>query len=226
MGEVGSFGGIQFYVRSINGKNQILSFQNMSRESSSKYEEHQVTGKKAYLEFIAPDPDQITLTIIADEKFGIAPRKLQKKLHVYEAQGKVCTFMLGGKRVGHFKWVITKTSDAYNTIGVNGRVTQMSFVLTLKEYRYKKKKSATYVSLVKNGSSTKNSTKSSTKDYEPKAKSYEMYTIQKGDTLWGIAKKYYGDANGSKYTKIYNANKDIIKNPNKLTIGWKIKIPK
>lgn len=38
------------------------------------------------------------------------------------------------------------------------------------------------------------------------------HTVVRGDTLWGIAKKYYG--NGSKYTTIYNANKDKIKNPN------------
>lgn len=36
----------------------------------------------------------------------------------------------------------------------------------------------------------------------------KTYTIKKGDTLWSIAKKYY--KNGSKYTTIYNANKDII----------------
>lgn len=34
------------------------------------------------------------------------------------------------------------------------------------------------------------------------------YTIKSGDTLWGIAKKHYGD--GSKWTTIYNANKTII----------------
>jgi nucleoid-associated protein YgaU len=36
----------------------------------------------------------------------------------------------------------------------------------------------------------------------------KTHTVQKGDTLWGIAKKYYG--NGSKYTVIYNTNKDVI----------------
>lgn len=46
----------------------------------------------------------------------------------------------------------------------------------------------------------------------PEPKKETTYTVQKGDTLWGIAKKFYG--NGSKYTKIYGANKDKIKNPN------------
>lgn len=49
------------------------------------------------------------------------------------------------------------------------------------------------------------------------------YTIKKGDTLWAIAKKYYGK--GSEYPKIFNANKDIIKDPNKIYPGQVIKIP-
>lgn len=49
------------------------------------------------------------------------------------------------------------------------------------------------------------------------------YTVKKGDTLWNIAKKFYGK--GSLYTKIYNANKSKIKNPNKIYPGQKIKIP-
>lgn len=40
----------------------------------------------------------------------------------------------------------------------------------------------------------------------------QNYTVRSGDCLWNIAKKFYGK--GSQYTKIYNANRDKIKNPN------------
>lgn len=49
------------------------------------------------------------------------------------------------------------------------------------------------------------------------------YTVKSGDTLWGIAKKYYG--NGAKYTKIYEANKGVIKNPNLIYVGQVFAIP-
>ena len=55
----------------------------------------------------------------------------------------------------------------------------------------------------------------------PSSKRY--YTVRKGDTLWAIAKKYYD--NGASYTKIYNKNKDKIKNPNLIYPGQRLVIP-
>ena len=57
----------------------------------------------------------------------------------------------------------------------------------------------------------------------PAPSSNQSYTVQKGDSLWNIAKKFYG--NGSKYTKIYNANKDKIKNPSLIYVGQVLTIP-
>lgn len=54
-------------------------------------------------------------------------------------------------------------------------------------------------------------------------KSNGTHVVQPGDTLWAIAKKYYG--NGNQYTKIVNANKDKIKNPNLIYPGQKLVIP-
>lgn len=49
------------------------------------------------------------------------------------------------------------------------------------------------------------------------------YTIKKGDTLWKIAERELGKGHRWKY--IYDLNKDVIKNPNKLKAGRKILIP-
>ena len=61
------------------------------------------------------------------------------------------------------------------------------------------------------------------KEKAPPEEKAEFYEIVSGDTLGGIAKKYYGKA--SAYTRIFEANKDIISDPNKIYPGQKIRIP-
>ncbi len=51
----------------------------------------------------------------------------------------------------------------------------------------------------------------------------QFYTIQKGDTLSGIAKKFYGSAN--KYMYIFEENTGVIENPDKIYPGQTIRIP-
>jgi nucleoid-associated protein YgaU len=51
----------------------------------------------------------------------------------------------------------------------------------------------------------------------------QWHEVTKGDTLSKIAEKYYGDA--SLYMQIFEANKDIISDPNLISIGQKLRIP-
>jgi len=62
------------------------------------------------------------------------------------------------------------------------------------------------------------------KKEEKKAAEAEFYTIVSGDTLGAIAKRFYGKA--SMYTKIFEANREIISDPNKIYPGQTIKIPR
>ena len=54
-------------------------------------------------------------------------------------------------------------------------------------------------------------------------KKVEYYLIKKGDTLSAIAKQFYGKAND--YPKIFEANREVIKDPNLIFPGQKIRIP-
>jgi len=60
------------------------------------------------------------------------------------------------------------------------------------------------------------------KPEEPEEK-VEIYEIVSGDTLGGIAKRFYGSA--GKYMKIFDANQGVISDPNKIYPGQKIRIP-
>ena len=50
------------------------------------------------------------------------------------------------------------------------------------------------------------------------------YTVQKGDTLSKISKQYYGDAN--QYNRIFEANRDQLKDPDRIFPGQVLKIPR
>lgn len=89
------------------------------------------------------------------------------------------------------------------------------YTLRLKEYKKIKAKPATVsVTAVKPSSRATKTAKSS---------SGKTHTVKSGDTLCKIAKQYYGD--GSQWSKIYNANKDKIKNPNLIYVGQVLTIP-
>jgi nucleoid-associated protein YgaU len=51
----------------------------------------------------------------------------------------------------------------------------------------------------------------------------KSYTVQKGDTLSKIAKQFYGEAN--EYRRIFDANRDQLKDPDKIQPGQVLKIP-
>ena len=55
------------------------------------------------------------------------------------------------------------------------------------------------------------------------AASRGTYTVKKGDTLSKIAKATYGDA--TQWKKIQAANADLITNPDKIQVGWTLKLP-
>ena len=61
------------------------------------------------------------------------------------------------------------------------------------------------------------------KEANVRAGELRFIVVKKGDTLSSIAYRAYG--NWSSYTKIYRANPDLVKNPNKIYVGMRLRVP-
>ena len=51
----------------------------------------------------------------------------------------------------------------------------------------------------------------------------QNYTVKSGDTLSKISKQFYGDSN--EYMRIFYANRDKLKDPDKIQVGQELRIP-
>ena len=81
---------------------------------------------------------------------------------------------------------------------------------------------------VKGGGSSKSPVSNDTPDFSNvqsggSSTATKIYVVTSGDSLSKIAKREYGDANA--WPRIFEANKDLIKDPNKIFPGQKLKIP-
>lgn len=57
----------------------------------------------------------------------------------------------------------------------------------------------------------------------PDYKGFFQHTVARGDTLSSIAQFYYGDS--SVFRRIFNANRHILTNPDRLTVGQVLRVP-
>lgn len=95
--------------------------------------------------------------------------------------------------------------------------------IKLKQYRDFSTKTCNVTIKQSKPVATVKTTRSTTTSPAPAPNKNKTYTVKRGDCLWNIAKKFYG--NGNKYTVIYNANKNKIKNPNLIYVGQVLTIP-
>ncbi|UWD50620.1 LysM peptidoglycan-binding domain-containing protein (plasmid) [Clostridioides difficile] len=121
------------------------------------------------------------------------------------------------------RFIITETNINFECIiaDFNYREQDYSrdvyFTLSLKEYR------RIQISKVNINNDEKLSSEKNvplTKGFDTKQKTHK---VVEGDTLFKIAKKYYG--NGDLWEKIYKANEDTIKDPSVIKNGWILIIP-
>lgn len=139
----------------------------------------------------------------------------QLKINRKPFQFIVCRRLPSGKKL--FNTNIKVSMESYTIEENAGEGFDLVVNVKLKQYREYGTKTVS-INLATSKASTK-STRSGSFSSLPAS-----YTVVKGDCLWGIARRFYG--NGAKYTVIYNANKAVVgSNPNLIYPGQVLTIP-
>ena len=140
------------------------------------------------------------------------PKTLLKTLCEWKNSDKPTHIILTGTDVNFFAAI-----QSIQPSEEGGDPDSIYYKIKLKEYREVKGRQ------VQVNITTKVATVSSQATRTDNRVQEKTYTVKRGDCLWNIAKALLGS--GSRYTEIYNLNKDKIKNPNLIYAGQVLRIP-
>ena len=140
------------------------------------------------------------------------PKTLLKTICEWKSSDKPVHIILTGTDMNFFAAI-----QSIQPSEEGGDPDSIYYKIKLKEYREVK------VRQVQVNITTKVATVSSQATRTDNRVQEKTYTVKSGDCLWNIAKSLLGS--GSRYTEIYNLNKDKIKNPNLIYPGQVLRIP-
>ena len=150
-----------------------------------------------------------------------------KKLEAMKTKKKKFQFIVSRKLPNGtvlFNTDITCSLEDY-TVKEDAKDNGMDVVVTIKLKQYREYSTKTCKVKKKKKKKKKKVVKKKTRATTKNTANAQTYVVKKGDCLWAIARKFYGD--GSKYMTIYNANKKLLgkRSPNLIYAGDKLTIP-
>ena len=131
MAQIGNFGKLIVFETS---DSKVLNFNNFQKTVSANWGKHERIGKKPCSEFLNPELQSITFTIVLNAQHGVRPRKTLESIESAIESGRVESLVIGAAKVGKNRWKITQMSETWDTILSHGELMKASLNLTLEEY--------------------------------------------------------------------------------------------
>ncbi len=113
---------------------EALLLQNLTRTVGAEWTTHSRIGQKDQSEFLRPSLQQVNFTVVFDATLGVRPRASLDRLDSLVEYGAIYPLVIGGRRVGHYRWKINSISEAWDTILSGGELMRASVTVTMQEY--------------------------------------------------------------------------------------------
>ena len=213
--------GIQFVV----SREVFRTPKDMTWSGSARYATHERHNTHALTELTGLDPDKFSFDILLTAELGVNPLDEVVKIWGFERDAEAVGLVIGGKGYGKYRWNVVKHETKIEYTDAEGNMYAVEVSLDLVEYlkgeTHNTSKKAAEPEQTSQPAQPAQQVATSTGGGGSGGSSY---TVKKGDNLWNLAKKYYGD--GSQWRKIYDANRDVIGgNPNLIYPGQTYTIP-
>ncbi len=126
---IGSFG--KLLVFEVH-PGKVLTPRNVKRDMAAAYEEHKVLGAKPRLEFLAPELNTFSLSVLLSASMGVDPADTMLTVQALIVGGIVEQLILGGMNYG--RHVLVKATEEWTKGGPKGNPISIQVSLEFKQY--------------------------------------------------------------------------------------------
>lgn len=127
---IGSFGKRLFTT----SDRRILTFRGFTYKTAARFAEHETLSTKPKIEYLGPGLDGVTFSITLRADMGVNVMKELEAWRKLAANGNAERLIVGKKKLGRGRWIVSDCSEAWNLITNRGEVLSVSMDISLKEY--------------------------------------------------------------------------------------------
>lgn len=113
---------------------RALTFNEMSRNVSSRWQDHPILDGKPLSEFGGAELSSVTMTVVVSAMNGVHPKEIISELEAAVENGSVDYLYIGGRKIGTDMMRLTSMSEAWDKVMNNGSLVQATLDLTFDEY--------------------------------------------------------------------------------------------
>lgn len=127
---IGYMGDVPFYA----SRAMLRTPTETTRSAGSRWSDHDLLLRKPVSQFVGPELETFSFSLILSSSYGLDPAKELRKLREMRDNGTVFPLIIGGRPLVQNYWRLESLSEGENYYTADGRLRQTKVSVRLKEY--------------------------------------------------------------------------------------------